>query len=162
MLSRGWRQLGDLFRFRLGPRQFVLFTGPEAHDAFFSAPDDQLDAKSVYQFTVPIFGRGVAYDVAPEVMAEQLGFLYPALQDAAMQRSVRFMFDNGQLLAGLQGEVDGLVAEASQSSAAAEDRYEQTASNGRIALLVIAVVGILGTLLVAGYKRVSVRQDETR
>ena len=109
MLSRGWGQLGDLFRFRLGPRQFVLFTGPEAHDAFFSAPDDQLDAKSVYQFTVPIFGRGVAYDVAPEVMAEQLGFLYPALQDAAMQRSVRFMFEETSRFADSldeEGELD--------------------------------------------------------
>ncbi|MYE06468.1 MAG: cytochrome P450, partial [Chloroflexi bacterium] len=49
MLSRGRRELGDLFSFRLGPRQFVLFSGPEAHDAFFSAPEDQLNAKAVYQ-----------------------------------------------------------------------------------------------------------------
>ena len=84
------------------------------------------------------------------------------LRTSLVAKERRLIGANGQLLAGLQGEVDGLVAEASQSSAAAEDRYEQTASNGRIALLVIAVVGILGTLLVAGYKRVSVRQDETR
>ena len=109
MLNRGWRELGELFRFRLGPREFVLFTGPEAHDAFFSAPDDQLDAKSVYQFTIPIFGRGVAYDVAPSIMAEQLGFLYPALQEAAMQRSVRFMFEETSQFAdslGEEGELD--------------------------------------------------------
>ena len=35
MLSRGWREHGELFRFRLGPRDFVLFSGPEAHDFLF-------------------------------------------------------------------------------------------------------------------------------
>ncbi|MDE2934774.1 MAG: hypothetical protein OXS47_13030 [Chloroflexota bacterium] len=84
------------------------------------------------------------------------------LRTSLVAKERKLIGANGQLLAGLQGEVDGLVAEARQSSAAAEDRYEETASNGRIAILVIAVVGILGTLLVVGYKRVSVRQDETR
>ena len=109
MLTRGWRDLGDLYRFRLGPRQFVLFTGPEAHDAFFSAPEDQLNAKAVYQFTVPIFGQGVAYDVAPQIMDEQLGFLYPALREAAMQRFAQIMFDETSQLAdslGDEGELD--------------------------------------------------------
>ena len=108
MLSRGWQELGDLFRFQLGPRQFVLFSGPEAHDAFFSAPEEQLNAKSVYQFTVPIFGRGVAYDVAPAVMDEQLGFLYPALREAAMQRFARIMFEETSELAESLGE-EGLL-----------------------------------------------------
>ncbi len=61
---------------------------------------------------------------------------------------------NRQILAGLQGEVDGLVAEVRQSSAAAAGRYGQAASNGRIIILVIAAVGIAGTLLAAGYNSV--------
>ena len=108
MLSRGCRELGDLYRFRLGPRRFVLFSGPDAHDAFFSAPEDQLNAKDVYQFTVPIFGRGVAYDVAPQVMDEQLGFLYPALREAAMQKFARIMFEETSLLAESLGD-DGVL-----------------------------------------------------
>ena len=109
MLSRGWREHGELVRFRLGPREFVLFTGPEAHDVYFSAPDDQLNAKAVYQFTVPIFGRGVAYDAAPEIMDEQLGFLFPALREAAMRRFARIMFEETRQFAdtlGEDGEVD--------------------------------------------------------
>ena len=35
------------FRFRLGFRDFVLLTGPEAHDFYFWAPEDQLNAKAV-------------------------------------------------------------------------------------------------------------------
>jgi sterol 14-demethylase len=109
MLSRGWREQGELVRFRLGPSEFVLFTGPEAHDVYFSASDDQLNAKDVYQFTVPIFGRGVAYDAAPEIMDEQLGFLFPALREAAMRRFARIMFEETSLFAdtlGEDGEVD--------------------------------------------------------
>ncbi len=109
MLSRGRRELGELFRFRLGPRKFVLFTGPEAHDFYFRAPEDQLNAKAVYQFTVPIFGRGVAYDASPELMDEQLGFLFPALREAAMSRFARIMFEETRRFAdalGEEGEVD--------------------------------------------------------
>ena len=104
MLGRGWREHGELVRFRLGPRDCVLFTGPEAHDAYFRAPEDQLDAKAVYQFTVPIFGRGVAYDAAPEIMDQQLGFLYPALRESAMRRFARLMFEEASLFANGLGD----------------------------------------------------------
>ena len=93
MLNRGSRECGELFGFRLGPQPFVLFAGPEAHAAYFGSPDEQLDAKSVYRFTVPIFGRGVAYDVSPQLMTEQLGFLFPALRESSMRRFVRIMFE---------------------------------------------------------------------
>ena len=109
MLDRCRREHGELVRFRLGPREFVLFTGPEAHDCYFRAPEDQLDARAVYQFTVPIFGRGVAYDVAPEIMAEQLAFLYPALRDAPMRGYARIMYEEaGQFAAALgeEGTID--------------------------------------------------------
>ena len=73
------------------------------------------------------------------------------LRTSMVARERKLIGANRQILAGLQGELDGLVAEVSQSSAAASDRYRQAASNGRIIILVIAVVGIVGTLLVAGY-----------
>ena len=113
MLARGSRELGDLHRFRLGPQNFVLFAGPDAHTAYFKAPDDQLDAKSVYQFTVPIFGRGVAYDVSPELMSEQIGFLFPALRESAMDGFARIMFEESNLFADSldeEGELDLPVA----------------------------------------------------
>ena len=108
-LQRGWRDHGEIFRLRLGPRDLVLFVGPEAHDFYFRASDDELDAKAVYQFTVPIFGRGVAYDVAPEIMSEQLGFLFPALGAPSMRRFVRLMLRETSEFAdrlGEEGEID--------------------------------------------------------
>ena len=113
MLSRGCREQGELFEFRLGPRKFVLFSGLDAHNAYFKAPEETLDAKSVYQFTVPIFGRGVAYDVSSEVMTEQLGFLFPALRESAMKRYVDIMHEETNRFAdslGEQGEIDLPVA----------------------------------------------------
>ncbi len=113
MLARGASERGELFQFRLGPRDFVLFSGPEAHDAYFKAPQDQLDAKSVYKFTVPIFGRGVAYDVSPELMTEQLGFLFPALRESSMRRFVDIMSEEINQFAdnlGESGELDLPVA----------------------------------------------------
>ena len=76
------------------------------------------------------------------------------LRTAMVARERRLIGANRQILAGLQGEVDGLVAEVRQSLAATSARYGQAASNGRIIILVIAVVGIVGTLLVAGYNSV--------
>lgn len=104
MLARGWREHGDLVRFRLGPRAFYLFTGPEAHECFFRAPEDQLNARAVYQFTVPIFGRGVAYDVSPQLMDEQIGFLFPALREAALKKFARIMFDEAAQFADGLGD----------------------------------------------------------
>ncbi len=109
LLLPAWQEHGELFQFRLGGRDFVLFAGPEAHDAYFRAPDDQLSAREGYQFTVPIFGRGVAYDVLPERMAEQLGFLAPLLKGAAMQSYAQLMREEIDAYTrrwGLEGEID--------------------------------------------------------
>ncbi len=112
-LSRGVAENGDVFQFKLGPKKFALFAGLSAHDFYFGASDDLLDAKSVYRFTVPIFGRGVAYDVAPEIMTEQLGFLFPALRQSNMMRFARIMFEEATQFAdrlGNEGELDLPVA----------------------------------------------------
>lgn len=71
---------------------------------------------------------------------------------SAQQRMERrFIGANRQIMAGLQAEVDALVAQVWESSAAAAGRYAQAASNGRTMFLVIAIVEVVGTLLVAGY-----------
>ena len=82
------------------------------------------------------------------------------LRTSMVARERKLIGANSQLLAGLQGEVDGLVAEVNQSLAAASDRYGDAAANGRTIMLVIAIVGIVGTLLVAGYNSVRVRRGE--
>jgi len=104
LLTRAFLEQGELARFRLGPRDVVLFTGPETHDFYFRSKETELNAKAVYKFTVPIFGRGVAYDASPELMAEQLAFLLPALKDAPMRRFAKIMFEEANLYADEMGD----------------------------------------------------------
>lgn len=93
LLMQGRRQFGDAFSLRLANQRVAMFSGPRANEAYFRAPDDQLSQREVYQFTVPIFGKGVAYDVQPELMTEQLSFLLPALRDARLRRYVEFFHE---------------------------------------------------------------------
>ncbi len=74
-------------------------------------------------------------------------------------REGRLIGANGQILAGLQGEVENLAAEVGESLEAASTRHEERASDGRLIILVIAVVGIVGTLLVGGYYGVRSRRE---
>ena len=89
LLRRGRELHGEIFSFPLAGKTVHVLTEPAGNEAFFRAPDDCLSAREAYQFTVPMFGKGVAYDVPPELMDEQLGFVIPALRDARMQTYVQ-------------------------------------------------------------------------
>lgn len=113
LLRRGRERFGEVFRFRLAGQWVNVYTGPAANAAFFRAPDEQLSAREAYQFTVPIFGKGVAYDAEPRVMDEQLRLIHPALTDErlqlyarAMEEEARAFFDDW----GSAGEADLLEA----------------------------------------------------
>lgn len=93
MLLRGWRAHGELFEIAVLGQRFAVLMGPQAHEAFFRAPEDQLSQREVYQFTVPIFGKGVAYDAPPALMAEQVGFLHPAVREKRLETYVLQMAD---------------------------------------------------------------------
>jgi sterol 14alpha-demethylase len=91
LIRRGRERFGEIFSFLLAGKQVAVLTGPRANEAFFQARDEQLSSKEAYQFTVPIFGRGIAYDTSPEVMNEQMGLLFPALRDQRLQAYAGFM-----------------------------------------------------------------------
>lgn len=113
LLRRGRERHGEIFSIVLAGKRVTVFTGPSANATFFKAPDDQLSAKEAYQFTVPIFGRGIAYDASPEVMGEQLAFVFPALRDERLQAYAGFMEEEVRRYVeawGETGEVDLLDA----------------------------------------------------
>ena len=91
LIRRGRERFGEIFSFFLAGKQVAVLTGPRANEAFFQARDEQLSSKEAYQFTVAIFGRGIAYDASPEVMNEQMGLLFPALRDQRLQAYAGFM-----------------------------------------------------------------------
>jgi sterol 14-demethylase len=111
LIRKGRECFGEVFRFKLAGRDVHALTGPAANAAFFRAPDEQLSAREAYRFTVPIFGRGIAYDVEPELMSEQLGFVLPALRDSRLQTYTEVMFEEAEryfssVWAGGNGEAD--------------------------------------------------------
>ena len=73
------------------------------------------------------------------------------LRASMVSRERTLIAANRQILGRLQGEVDGLVAEVSRNTVTAAAQHERDASNGRIVILVIGVVGVIGALLVGGY-----------
>ena len=93
LLARGQAQFGPAWSLSLGGQRATVLTGPEANEAFFRAPEDVLSARECYQFTVPVFGRGVAYDVPPHEMDRQLSFVHPALSDKRLRSYVDVMVD---------------------------------------------------------------------
>ncbi len=112
-LLRGYARLGEVFSFRLAGATVTAMLGPRAHATFFRAADDQLSARDVYQFMVPIFGRRVVFDVSPELMDEQMGFLFPALRDERLATYARLMQDETEAYAAAwpdEGEIDLLSA----------------------------------------------------
>lgn len=71
-LQRAFRECGEVCEFDQGGMRTVLMVGPEAHEAVFRAPDEQLNAPAAYQYMVPIFGPGVQYGAPIEVERQQL------------------------------------------------------------------------------------------
>jgi len=113
LLQRGRDQCGEVFSFLLAGQQVAVLTGPKANAAFFRAPDDQLSAKAAYRFTVPIFGQGIAYDASPEVMDEQLSFVFPALREERLETYAGFMAEEAEAYCAAwaeAGEIDLLTA----------------------------------------------------
>ena len=113
LLTEGHRRFGEIFSFTLFGKRVYALIGPRGNEAFFRAGDDVLGARDAYRFTVPIFGPGVAYDVEPELMDEQLRLVHPALRDERMQRYAAVMAEESDAFLdgwGEAGELDLLPA----------------------------------------------------
>src|SRR3546814_17677263 len=65
LMERVRAECGDVGAFRLADRDVVLLTGPEAHEVFFRAPEEERDQAEAYPFITPIFGEGVVFDASP-------------------------------------------------------------------------------------------------
>ena len=84
-MLRAWRECGPLAEFDLAGARHVLVVGPEAHEAVFRAPDDQLSAAEPYRYMVPVFGEGIQYGAPLEIERQQVKFLTQALRADKMR-----------------------------------------------------------------------------
>jgi sterol 14-demethylase len=98
LMRRVREECGDVGRFRLGQRDVVLFSGADANEFYFRAPEETLDQGEAYPFMTPIFGPGVVFDAPPERRREMLH-----------NQSLRDKFMRGHA-ATIAGEIDRMVA----------------------------------------------------
>ena len=83
-LKRVYEECGEVGEFDMGGLPTVLMIGPDAHEAFFRAPDEQLNAAEAYQMMVPVFGEGVQYGAEPHIERQQLKIQYQGLKHDKM------------------------------------------------------------------------------
>lgn len=93
-------QLGDVAEFKMFHQDMVLLTGDKASEAFYRAPDEQLDQGAAYKIMTPIFGRGVVFDAPIHKKNQQLQMLMPALRDKPMRTYSDLIVE----------EVEGMIA----------------------------------------------------
>jgi sterol 14-demethylase len=72
LLKRAHAECGEVAELRLARLPLVMLYGEEAQEAFFRAPDEQLDQAAAYPFMKPIFGEGVVFDATPEQRRQAL------------------------------------------------------------------------------------------
>ena len=71
-MQRVHDECGEIGEMRFAGQRVVMLYGEEAQEAFFRAPDEQLDQAEAYPFMLPIFGKGVVFDATPEQRKEAL------------------------------------------------------------------------------------------
>lgn len=84
-MMRAWRECGELAEFDLGGVRNVLMVGPDAHEAVYRAPDEQLSAAEPYKYMVPVFGEGIQYGAPLPIERQQVKFLASALRPDKMK-----------------------------------------------------------------------------
>jgi sterol 14-demethylase len=83
LLQRCKDECGEVGEIDLAGRKLVMLYGAEAQEAFFRAPDEQLDQAAAYPFMKPVFGPGVVFDASPE--QRQQALRNSALRDQQMR-----------------------------------------------------------------------------
>jgi sterol 14-demethylase len=107
LMKRLRAECGEIGEFRLAGHRIVLLTGEEAQEAFFRAPDQQLDQAAAYPFMKPIFGEGVVFDATPEQRKQAMR--NQSLRDKFMRgHAEKIAAEVERMTAGWpeQGEVD--------------------------------------------------------
>jgi sterol 14-demethylase len=79
-LHRVYEECGEVGEFDVGGLRTVLLVGPEAQEAFFRAPEEQLNAAAAYQMMVPVQGEGVQFGAPHDIERQQLRIQYQGLR----------------------------------------------------------------------------------
>jgi sterol 14-demethylase len=171
-LLRAWRECGELAEFDLGGIRNVLMVGPDAQEAVFRAPDDQLSISEPYQYMVPIFGQGLQYGAPLEIERQQVKIQSHALRPDRMKGYARVVAEEvDQWIAGwgdagerdFFAEMNGLVLRTSvHTLLGAEFREKLTDEFGALLHDLELAVSPASILDAYGQQETFVRRDKAR
>ncbi|MDG2303964.1 MAG: cytochrome P450 [Candidatus Binatia bacterium] len=105
-----WRvrnECGDVGEIKLATSEVVLLTGEDAQEAYFRAPEEQLDQAAAYPFMTPVFGEGVVFDGTTEQRREAMQA--QSLRDKMMRGHAETIASEVRLMEarlGDSGEID--------------------------------------------------------
>jgi sterol 14-demethylase len=106
-MRRAHAECGELAELRFANQRVVMMYGESAHEAFFRAPEEQLDQAAAYPFMTPIFGEGVVFDATPE--QRQQALRNSSLRDKMMRGHAQVIADETERMIaswGQSGEID--------------------------------------------------------
>lgn len=107
LMQRVHDECGEIGEMRWAHQDVVMMYGEEAHEAFFRAPDEQLDQAAAYPFMTPIFGKGVVFDATPEQRKQAIK--NQSLRDKFMRGHAEVIADETEKMIagwGESGEID--------------------------------------------------------
>jgi sterol 14alpha-demethylase len=84
-------KLGSVFTLSSLGVKVTFLVGPEVSAHFFHAAESEISIGDVYKVTVPIFGKGVGYDVDNDTRNEQHRFFADTLRPAKLRSHARLM-----------------------------------------------------------------------
>ena len=86
-------KLGSVFTMSLfGLNKVTLFlVGPEVTAHFFQGSESEIRQSSIYKVTVPVFGRGVLYDVDFATRSRQISFFMESIKPMNLRGHVDSM-----------------------------------------------------------------------
>ncbi len=107
LMQRVRDECGDVGEMRWAGQNVVLLSGEQAQEAFFRAPEEQLDQAAAYPFMKPIFGAGVVFDAGVEQRKQAIK--NRSLRDECMRGHAEVIAaETGRMVAGFaeEGAID--------------------------------------------------------
>ncbi|XP_066383498.1 obtusifoliol 14-alpha demethylase-like [Miscanthus floridulus] len=82
-------KLGTVFTISLfGVKKVTFLVGPEATAHFFHGSESEIRQSNIYEFSVPVVGRGVMYDVDLTTRSRQISFCTDAIKSMNLRSHV--------------------------------------------------------------------------
>uniref|UniRef100_A0ACD5V1D5 Uncharacterized protein n=1 Tax=Avena sativa TaxID=4498 RepID=A0ACD5V1D5_AVESA len=103
-----YNKFGSVFTVRFLWKRITFLVGREASSMFFGASDSEVTYGNIYEFTVPVFGQEIGFDVDYTTQREQNLFFVESLKPAQLRNHVEPMLHEVENFFAKWGE-EGVV-----------------------------------------------------